>query len=233
MKPTVLYIKQHSVTGLKYFGKTTSKNPIKYLGSGVRWTAHIKKHGKEHVKTLWISEPFNNIQLINEFAMLISTEFNIVDSVEWANLVIENGIDGGVAGRKLTAEHILKRSQSQTGAKRSLETRKRISEGQLGKKLSVESIAKRTKSRIGLIISPLAGIKRSNTIASKSAEEKRKIGEKISAKLKGKRKSVQHVANAALGFKQSPLKTCTYCGYIGKGGGMQKWHFDNCRYKCI
>jgi hypothetical protein len=30
-KPTWLYIKQHTVTGLKYFGKTT-RNPEKYKG---------------------------------------------------------------------------------------------------------------------------------------------------------------------------------------------------------
>ena len=35
MKPTYLYIKQHSVTKLKYFGKTTKKDPVKYLGSGI------------------------------------------------------------------------------------------------------------------------------------------------------------------------------------------------------
>ena len=28
--PTYLYIKEHSITGLKYFGKTTAKNPLKY-----------------------------------------------------------------------------------------------------------------------------------------------------------------------------------------------------------
>ena len=36
--PTYLYIKQHSVTKLKYFGKTNSEDPIKYSGSGKYWT---------------------------------------------------------------------------------------------------------------------------------------------------------------------------------------------------
>ena len=32
-QPTWLYVKQHPVTGLKYFGKTT-QNPYRYKGSG-------------------------------------------------------------------------------------------------------------------------------------------------------------------------------------------------------
>jgi hypothetical protein len=48
--PTYLYIKQHSITGLKYFGKTTKSNPYKYNGSGKYWIRHINKNGKEHIK---------------------------------------------------------------------------------------------------------------------------------------------------------------------------------------
>ena len=35
--PTWLYIKQHNITKLKYFGKTVRKDPIKYKGSGTYW----------------------------------------------------------------------------------------------------------------------------------------------------------------------------------------------------
>jgi len=38
-----LYVKQHSITKLKYFGKTI-QDPIKYSGSGVHWKKHLKKH---------------------------------------------------------------------------------------------------------------------------------------------------------------------------------------------
>lgn len=40
-----LYKKTHNKTGLQYLGKTKSKDPHKYKGSGVYWTSHIKKHG--------------------------------------------------------------------------------------------------------------------------------------------------------------------------------------------
>lgn len=92
--PTRLYIKQHSITGLKYFGKTI-RDPYTYLGSGTRWNNHIRKHGKEFVETLWVSEPYTDAKLIKEVALKFSLENNIVESNEWANLILENGIDGG------------------------------------------------------------------------------------------------------------------------------------------
>jgi hypothetical protein len=95
--PTYLYIKQHSVTGLKYFGKT-NRDPYKYLGSGKYWTRHIKKYGKEHVVTLWVSELYTNKELLTEFALFFSEEYNIVESKEWANLIPENGLTGALSG---------------------------------------------------------------------------------------------------------------------------------------
>jgi len=95
LKPTYLYIKQHSVTGLKYFGKTTKKDPNKYLGSGKYWTRHIKKHGTQFVETIWLSDLFINEKILIEFSILISEHWDIVKSDKWANLKLENGIDGG------------------------------------------------------------------------------------------------------------------------------------------
>ena len=45
--PTHLYIKQHAITKLKYFGKTTRLDPLIYLGSGTHWKRHVNKHGME------------------------------------------------------------------------------------------------------------------------------------------------------------------------------------------
>ena len=95
MKLTHLYIKQHSVTGLKYFGKTTKEDPVSYLGSGIHWKRHIKKHGTEHVKTLWY-QSFQDKKSLVDYATKFSKENNIVESKEWANLKEENGLDGGM-----------------------------------------------------------------------------------------------------------------------------------------
>jgi len=92
-EPTFLYIKQHSVTRKLYFGKT-KYNPAKYLGSGLHWKNHIKKHGKEHVVTLWYCL-FLDQESCTEFALNFSTQHCIVESEEWLNLKPENGLDGG------------------------------------------------------------------------------------------------------------------------------------------
>ena len=93
MKPTYLYVKEHTKTGLKYFGKTTRKDPIKYKGSGLYWKRHLKKHGN-FVRTTWL-KLFENEEELNEYAIKFSEENDIVNSSEWANMKNENGLDGG------------------------------------------------------------------------------------------------------------------------------------------
>ena len=92
--PTYLYIKRHKITGLKYFGKTVKSDPFSYLGSGTRWTRHIRKHGTEHVETVWC-QLFTTKEELVSFATEFSVKNNITESQEWANLDIETGLDGG------------------------------------------------------------------------------------------------------------------------------------------
>ena len=92
-KPTWLMIKQHNVTGLKYFCKTINKDPIKYKGSGTVWRRHLKLHGYD-ITTTWC-QLYTSKEQIQDYATNFSIQNNIVESNEWANLIIENGIDGG------------------------------------------------------------------------------------------------------------------------------------------
>lgn len=94
IRPTYLYIKQCSITKLKYFGKTYQPDPYGYLGSGVRWVNNYKKYGKENIITLWVSELYCDTS-IQEIALHFSNENDIVNSDQWANLIPENGLDGG------------------------------------------------------------------------------------------------------------------------------------------
>lgn len=87
-----LYVKTHNKTGLKYFGKTISKNPHKYKGSGTYWSQHIKKHGYD-VSTEIIGQFDDKLECL-DFAITFSTDNNIVESTEWANLKMET-LDGG------------------------------------------------------------------------------------------------------------------------------------------
>lgn len=91
-----LYIKVHTKTGLKYFGKTT-RNVNRYHGSGKHWQRHIKQHGSEYVKTLRVWE-FKSINECTSFALKFSKDNKIVESKHWANLIEENGNDGAPVG---------------------------------------------------------------------------------------------------------------------------------------
>lgn len=107
-----LYIKIHNITGLKYFGKTC-QDPFKYSGSGVYWKNHIKHHGND--VTTEIIGYFDNTEECEIVALNFSKTNNIVESVEWANLIEENGCDGapkGHPGHKFTPEQIEKISKS-------------------------------------------------------------------------------------------------------------------------
>ena len=159
--PTFLYIKQHSITGIKYFGKTT-KDPYKYNGSGKHWKRHIKKHGSEHIKTIWVSEPFIDSELISEYALTFSKEHNIVESKDWANLMEENGLAGGCtcSGIPKSAEHRAKLGAGRLGKTASDETRAKQSAAKIGntnskgKYHSAESRAKQSAARLGKIRGP-------------------------------------------------------------------------------
>jgi hypothetical protein len=98
-KSTWLMIKQHKVTGLKYFCKTALYDPVTYLGSGTYWGRHLAEHGP-YVDTLWY-QLFDDKEEIMNYALTFSKDNNIVDALDengrkvWANLIPENGIDGG------------------------------------------------------------------------------------------------------------------------------------------
>ncbi len=139
-----LYVKQHSITGLKYFGKTIKRDPIKYQGSGTRWTNHIKKHGKSSVQTLNVWS-FSVIEEATEFALKFSADNNIVNSDDWANQIPENALNHGIPhtaetrkrisesnkGKQQSAEHKRKLSAARKGLSRSDETRQKMRDAQL------------------------------------------------------------------------------------------------------
>lgn len=154
MIPTFLYIKRHTVTDKLYLGKTI-RDPLKYNGSGLHWSPHIKIHGKENVETLWYCL-FTEQEELTRFALLISEQQDIVRSDTWLNMKPENGIDGGNMkgvgkGRIVSAETRAKMSLAKRNM--SLETRGRISAAGKGKIKSPEHQAKITTAMKGRVIS--------------------------------------------------------------------------------
>ena len=137
-KPTYLYIKQHTQTGMKYFGKTSRTEKFlieQYNGSGKHWTNHIKKHGTT-IQTTWY-ELFDDEKDCMEFAIFFSEEMNIVKSKQWANEKPENGINGGSNGRPGWNPGNQTRElwkQQRTGKIASNATKQLMSDKQIGEK---------------------------------------------------------------------------------------------------
>lgn len=205
-KPTYLYIKQHTITGKYYFGKTTKKDPIKYLGSGFHWVRHINKHGKEHVVTLW-SELFTNYSECMQFALGFSEQMNIVLSDQWLNLRVETGVDDerGPDSEETKA----KKSTALKNKPRSEEDKQKMRK------------PKGPMSEEGKRIRSIAG-KGNRLGVPKSAEQKAKI----SASLKG-RTYKPRVSKGPRGPQE--MLTCPHCGKVGGKGAMKQWHFDKCK----
>lgn len=127
--PTYLYVKRHAVTGLLYFGKTIH-HPENYKGSGVYWQRHLSVHG-EHIQTLWY-HLYDDPDELHDDAISFSHAHSIVNSSEWANLMVETGFGGGYVPNnhinsvinKLPTNHpiILKRNKLISKAKVGIST---------------------------------------------------------------------------------------------------------------
>lgn len=195
---TIIYIKTHNKTGLKYFGKTT-KNPYKYKGSGKYWKKHLKIHGDD-IKTEVI-KIFDDENECEEFCMEFSILNDIIKSKEWANLINENGKDGAPVGNKrdsLTKETKDKISKSSKSRWECKEYKDKLIKIHKERWLNAPELKKNQSDR-------LMGIKRpehSKTMLGRTPSEKTKEkmrkpkkaghGENVSKALKGKCKSLQH-----------------------------------------
>jgi hypothetical protein len=192
-----LYIKTHQTTSLKYFGKTT-RDPYTYKGSGTYWKSHLKKHGN-NVDTELLG--FFNEEEVESVALKFSKDNNIVESKEWANLIEENGLDGGATftGKPLSAETRAKLSAAHKGKTRSAETRAKISAAKKGKPLSEETKAKLSAVKKGKPLSEETKAKMSAAKKGKPLSEEHKA--KMSAAKKGKPLSEEHKAKISAAKK--------------------------------
>ena len=87
-----LMVKTHNITGLQYLCQTKKKDPYKYLGSGIYWKRHLKKHGADI--TTKIVKECSSKQELSEFGLYYSSLWNIVEDASWANMIPESGSGG-------------------------------------------------------------------------------------------------------------------------------------------
>ena len=232
--PTYLYIKQHSVTGLKYLGKTTKSNPYKYLGSGKHWIRHINKHGKEFVETIWLSEPYIDTS-ITEVALLISEHWDIVNSKEWANLISENGINGGdnPASRTKAAKEkrILKTANPFSFLKEEI----LITGFNLNQYCKLNNLNQAAMH--GVVSGRLSRHKDYSSSnpehieywKEESPKRKKEGGRKQSEALKGKPKSESHKQNMKCHDNNKIQVECPHCNKVGQLATMKGNHIPYCK----
>ena len=149
MSTIYLYIKQHQITKLLYFGKTTRQYIESYSGSGKYWKRHLKQHGTL-IDTLCIWEFEDQIEC-TDFAIQFSKENDIVKSSKWANFIEENGLNGGYSGTNMLGKHHSEESKAKminaaTGRVMSESTKKLLSEQRKNKKRSKESCLKQSNT---------------------------------------------------------------------------------------
>lgn len=209
-KPTRLAVKE--LNGIRYFCKTVRKNIEKYPGSGVRWTNHVKKYGKENIKTLWVSDWFYCPHHLQDFALMFSECNQVVESDEWANLIPENGLTGATGSKKGHMSGIPK-PKSETHRKSISDTLTGITlEERHGKEESDRIRLAMTVSKIGKRNSPEA-IER-----NAAANRGKKRGQATIDRLIESRKHYQE-------------HTCEHCGIVTVPANYYRWHGDKCKHK--
>lgn len=218
-KPTWLCVKQHNITGLKYFCKTTKIDPIKYLGSGDYWLKHLEKHGKD-VTTVWC-HLYSDKETLVEEALSFSKYHNIVKARNkdgkkiWANAIDEDGLHGFPAGQKRTKEHCDNLSKANKGRKDT-----RTPETKASAALKASTKLKGKKKPLGFaeaVGNRMRGSKRSDTAKERMkatwTEEKRQAQSNRTRKQNADRSTI----------------TCPHCKLQGTNpGNMTRYHFDNC-----
>ncbi len=96
MKHTKLYLHTHKINGLKYLGFTSNlkRRGYEYKNDNSMWGAHLRKYGEDY--TTEILYEGDNQELLSNHAIAYSLVHKIWDNSEYANLELENGLNGGV-----------------------------------------------------------------------------------------------------------------------------------------
>lgn len=139
-------------------------------------------------------------------------------------------------------------SIAKTGKKYSDESRQKMSESAKKRKpMSVETKLKMPKSRLGKLKGPMSEEQKKRISDTKQANPKpswnkgRTVSEETKEKLRQANLGKHHTEESKKKISQNhsntswnkgvlqPKLTCPYCNKTGGSGGMQQWHFENCK----
>lgn len=208
-----LYVKTHNKTGLKYLGKTVSKDPHSYPGSGTVWRRHLNKHGYDYTTEILLET--DNAEELKEQGVYYSNLWNVVESAEWANLMIEQG-DGGDTSASLAFQEYVRNRKPLVGEKNPFYGKTHTEET---KTLLAEKASQQWKG------------------VPKSEEHKRNIATANTGKVftEERKQKISLACKGRIPYnKGKPAEkfVCKHCGKeVGGASNFKRWHGDNCKDK--
>lgn len=198
-----LYVKKCTHCNKRYFGKTYSKNPYSYSGSGLHWRRHLKHHNSSfETIEVW---SFISQKEATDFAESYSMQNNIVELDEWFNLIVENALDGNPIG------NIPWNKGKQSNLK-----------GMTYEEIHGQETAQNLK-----MLRSLSNKRR----GPRSDETKAKISETRKNRIKdGTIAKVCPPLRPQNLEKANERVECPHCHKIGSRSNMKRWHFDKCKF---
>lgn len=143
-----LYVKEHSITGLKYLGYTKT-DPLAYNGSGTYWRRHLKTHGPDHATSILIQTTEKDD--IKHWGRYYSNLWDVVNAKDaqgnklWANLRIEEGDGGGgyifsdIDKKKISEKSKIAWTNSESREKRIASIKKSLNQPEVKSKIGETS----------------------------------------------------------------------------------------------
>jgi len=222
-----LYIKTHNKTGLKYLGKTTTKDPHKYAGSGTYWINHLNKHGYDY-STEILRECQSNSE-VREWGMYYSSLYDIVNAKNetgcklWANLKPEYGDgDDSETARNKAMKRLEEGTHNFQGdsnpSRRLVKEKKHNFQGENNP--NSNRIANGTHNLLGKN-NPVHKLYATNSHYVQTEEfsefmsgvQQRELAKGVHPLQKGNR----------------PKGVCPHCSKEGDLYALKRWHFDKCK----
>ena len=221
-----LMIKTHNVTKLKYLCVTSKENYEMYKGSGYYWKRHLEIHGKDILTELLFET--DNLEELTKRAIEYSSEFDVVESDEWANLIPESGY------------HVTEPEKQRNGwfgwySSLSCEEKEKRN----------KNISKKVKERLLKIKDELPSIlseRRKKLSTEKKEQRKKKIQEIYATgkhddyfkRLSEERKGAGNPMYGVNIWKDRKPVCCPHCRKTMKDSpAARRWHFDYCKEKGV
>jgi hypothetical protein len=192
----------------------------KYWGSGC-FSKDARKNPEKYLRVL-ICQAESRKEVLELEALFVTEE--LVDDPMCYNLKT-GGLGGSHAKR--SAETKAKLSAAQKGRIFSDEHKAKLSASGKGRTLSDKHKAKLSAVQKGRTFSDESKAKMSAAQKGRTFSDESKA--KMSAAQKGKILSDEHKAKLSAAKKDMPKTECPHCQKIGSGNIMKRWHFDNCR----